>query len=697
MWPTLQQWWKNWYILIIALCLMILPVLLFTPEQHTRTQAASQSAQSNKAEIPANVVAAKSSPQPRTVQAQKSPQSSSNQPTTPPPPPQPQKTAQDVPAPTAPSQPPAAVNSQDAPHAAPRAQTTGQTQTISEATGGDAAAGRQVFRKCQACHSMEPGKNMLGPSLAGLLGRKAGSESGYNYSSAMKQANITWDAKTLDAYLADPQKSVPGNKMPFPGLKTDHDRADIIAFLAASTGAQAATPAPQTGAAQSPPPPTAQEPPRTPGPSVAYLPDARYTLRSGIAEGRMVYIGVGGSIDGKVNPVLTAAQGQVVQLTLINGEGAEHDIVFADQNARSPRVTGKGASTTIAFRAGNAGDFTYFCSVPGHKQAGMEGQFLVTPTPPAQTLVEADISREPTDLPGPIAKREPQTVRVDLLSVEVEGRLAEGTTFGYWTFNGRVPGPFIRVRVGDTIDIHLKNSADSAMIHSVDFHAATGPGGGAASLQVDPGQERSMTWKALVPGIYVYHCATPMVAEHIANGMYGLILVEPEAGLPRVDHEFYVMQGEIYTDEPYGTKGEATFSTDKLMNERPEYFVFNGAAAALKGAHKMNTKVGETVRIFFGVGGPNYTSAFHVIGGIFDKAYATGSFTAPPAPDVQTISVPPGGAATVELTMSVPGDFILVDHALVREERGLGGIIHVEGPPQPEIFKEGLEPRAATQ
>src|SRR5262245_56341202 len=230
---------------------------------------------------------------------------------------------------------------------------------------------------------MEPGKNMLGPSLAGLLGRKAGSESGYNYSSAMKQANITWDAKTLDAYLADPQKSVPGNKMPFPGLKTDHDRADIIAFLAASTGAQAAGPAPQTGAAQpaqSPPPPTTQEPPRTPGPSVAYLPDARYTLRSGIAEGRMVYIGVGGSIDGKVNPVLTAAQGQVVQLTLINGEGAEHDIVFADQNARSPRVTGKGASTTIAFRAGNAGDFTYFCSVPGHKQAGMEGQFLVTPT-----------------------------------------------------------------------------------------------------------------------------------------------------------------------------------------------------------------------------------------------------------------------------------------------------------------------------
>ena len=295
----------------------------------------------------------------------------------------------------------------------------------------------------------------------------------------------------------------------------------------------------------------------------------------------MVYLGVGGAIDGKVNPVLTAAEGQVVQLTLINGEGAEHDIVLPDQDARSPRVTGKGASTTIAFRAAKSGDFVYFCSVPGHRQAGMEGQFVVTPLPPAQTLVEADISREPTDLPPPIAKRDPKTVRVDLLAVEVEGRLAEGTTFGYWTFNGKVPGPFLRVRVGDTIDIHLKNSADSSMIHSVDFHAATGPGGGAAALQVDPGKEKSMTWKALVPGLYVYHCATPMVAEHIANGMYGLILVEPEGGLPKVDHEFYVMQGEIYTDQAFGQHGSQEFSVEKLLNERPEYFVFNGSVGAL--------------------------------------------------------------------------------------------------------------------
>jgi nitrite reductase (NO-forming) len=563
-------------------------------------------------------------------------------------------------------------------------------QTLA-ATAGDAAQGRQVFKKCQACHSIEPGKNMLGPSLAGVVGRKSGSETGYNYSQAMKQSNLVWDPATLDAYLADPQKEVPGNKMPFPGLKTPNDRNDVIAFLVVSgTGAQAAplppaAPALAPGAASSTGP-TAQAPQSSPAGNIDYLPDAKFTLRSGIAEGRMVYLGVGGEIDGKVNPVLTAAEGQVVQLTLINGEGAEHDIVFPDQDAKSPRVTGKGASTSIAFRATKSGDFIYFCSVPGHQLAGMQGQFLVTPKPPPQITVEADISREPTDLPSPIGKRDPQTVRVDLLSVEVEGRLAEATTFGYWTFNGKVPGPFIRVRVGDTIDIHLKNSADSSMIHSVDFHAATGPGGGSAVLQVDPGSERSMSWKALVPGIYVYHCATPMVAEHIANGMYGLILVEPEGGLPPVDHEFYVMQGELYTDAAFGQHGSQEFSFEKLMNERPEYFVFNGSVGALSKLHPLHSQVGETVRIFFGVGGPNFTSSFHVIGEIFDKVYALGGLTSAPLEGIQTVTVPPVGAVITEFKPSVPGNYTLVDHALTRAERGLVGILSVEGPANPEIY-----------
>jgi nitrite reductase (NO-forming) len=554
---------------------------------------------------------------------------------------------------------------------------------------GDAAAGRQVFKKCQACHSLEPGKTVLGPSLAGIVGRKSATDANFSYSPAMKQAALTWNPPTLDAYLAEPAKLVPGNRMPFPGLKTDHDRKDVIAFLAASAAPAAAPDAAKTAA---PSAPVAAAPQAKPAGDVAYLSDAKFTLRTGIAEGKMVFLGVGGGIDGKANPVLTAAEGQIVQLTLINGEGTEHDIVFPDQDAKSPRVNGKGASTTIVFRAAKSGDFLYFCSVPGHQLAGMQGQFLVTPIAAPQTLVEADISREPTDLPAPLGKRDPQTVRLDLFTVEQEGRLAEATTFGYWTFNGKVPGPFVRVRVGDTVDVHLKNSADSNMIHSVDFHAATGPGGGAAALQVDPGAEKSMTFKALIPGLYVYHCATPMVAEHIANGMYGLILVEPEAGLVPVDHEFYVMQGEIYTEAAFGQHGSQEFSVEKLLNERPEYFVFNGSVGAISKLHPLHAKVGETVRLFFGVGGPNFTSSFHVIGEIFDKVYNLGGLTNPPMEGIQTVTVAPGGAVITEFKLHVPGNYTIVDHALARVERGLAGLLIVEGAPNPEIYNGTVMP-----
>jgi nitrite reductase (NO-forming) len=559
------------------------------------------------------------------------------------------------------------------------------------AHGGDAQAGRQVYRKCQACHSLEPGKNTLGPSLAGIVGKQAAADPSYAYSPALKASGLTWDLPTLDRYLLDPQKTVPGNKMPFPGLKTENERRDVLAYLAGGAAPAAARPSAPAVAAQ------AQQQ-AAPGaaplarPPIDYVPDVRYTLRTGIAEGRMVFIGVGGEIDGQVNPALTAAEGQGVQVTLINGEGAEHDIVFPEQNARSPRMTGRGSSTTIAFRATRAGEFTYICSVPGHQLAGMQGQFLVTPRPPAQTVVEANISRQATDLPPPIGNRAPQTVRVDLVTVELEGRLAEGTTFGYWTFNGKVPGPFLRVRVGDTVEVRLKNADDSAMIHSVDFHAATGPGGGAAATQTDPGHEKTVTFKALVPGLYVYHCATPMVAHHIANGMYGLILVEPEGGLPPVDHEFYVMQGEIYTEAAFGQRGSQEFSVEKLLNERPEYFVFNGAVGALSKLHPMQAKVGETVRIFFGVGGPNYTSSFHVIGEIFDRVYNYADLQSPPARGIQTITVPAGGAAVVEFKLDVPGNYILVDHALSRAERGLLGILQAEGPPDPSIYGGDVTP-----
>ena len=298
----------------------------------------------------------------------------------------------------------------------------------------------------------------------------------------------------------------------------------------------------------------------------------------------------------------------------------------------------------------------------------------------------ADIVRDPTDLPAPLEIREPTTVRIDLEAVEVEGQLADGTTFTYWTFNGAVPGPFFRVRVGDTIEVHMKNSTTSTMNHSVDFHAVTGPGGGAVMTQTEPGKESTFTAKALNPGLFVYHCATPMVANHISNGMYGLILVEPEGGLPPVDREFYVMQGDIYTTGAFGEQGKQTTDITKLLNEDPEYIVFNGAVGSLTTQKPLKANVGETVRIFFGVGGPNLTSSFHVIGEIFDRVYDQASLTGTPLTDVQTTLVPPGGATMVEFGLEVPGRYILVDHALSRLQRGLAGYLIVEGPDAPDIF-----------
>ena len=324
---------------------------------------------------------------------------------------------------------------------------------------------------------------------------------------------------------------------------------------------------------------------------------------------------------------------------------------------------------------------TYLKGLP----AGAYGETSVADAPQAPTT-GVDIVRDPTDLPAPLEIREPQTVRVDLETIEVEGQLADGTTFTYWTFNGAVPGPFIRVRIGDTIEVHLKNSTTSTMNHSVDFHAVTGPGGGAVMTQTEPGKESTFTAKALNIGLFVYHCATPMVANHISNGMYGLILVEPEGGLPPIDREFYVMQGDIYTTGAFGDQGMQMTDVTKLLDEDPEYVVFNGAVGALTDQKPLKANVGETVRIFFGVGGPNLTSSFHVIGEIFDRVYDQASLTSAPLSDVQTTLVPPGGATMVEFGLEVPGRYILVDHALSRLQRGLAGFLIVEGPDAPEIF-----------
>lgn len=435
-----------------------------------------------------------------------------------------------------------------------------------------------------------------------------------------------------------------------------------------------------------------------------------YSLMSTMLDGQMAFVGVGGAIDGVKNPNLSANVGDTVQITITGGDAVEHDVAFPDFGAHSEHIAGKGSTSTFEFIPDKPGSFTYNCTLAGHKEAGMIGKFEVTGEALSNTTSSAapandhgvassgpvvvnnpattggDIVRDPTEIPVTIPVREPQTVRIDLETVEIEGQLADGTTYKYWTFNGKVPGPFYRVRVGDTIEVHLRNLTNSTMAHSVDFHAVTGPGGGATMTQTAPGEETTFTAKALNPGLYVYHCATPMVAEHIANGMYGLILVEPEEGLPPVDREFYVMQGEVYTNEAFGSTGLLTENVQALLNEDPEYLVFNGAVGALTTQKPLKAKVGETVRIYFGVGGPNFTSSFHVIGEIFDRVYDQASLTSPALTDVQTTLVPPGGATMVEFDLEVPGNFILVDHALARLQRGLAAYLVVEGPENPEII-----------
>lgn len=285
----------------------------------------------------------------------------------------------------------------------------------------------------------------------------------------------------------------------------------------------------------------------------------------------------------------------------------------------------------------------------------------------------------------PVGDRGPQLVKYELEVQEVVARLDDGVAYHFWTFDGTVPGPMLRVRQGDTVEITLKNPADSGVTHSIDLHAVMGPGGGAAVTQVMPGDEATFRFLAQHPGLYVYHCATPPVPTHIALGMYGMILVEPEGGLPPVDREFYVMQGDVYVSGERGEKGLHDIDMQKMLDEKADYVVFNGSVDALNGENALQAKTGETVRIFFGVGGPNLVSSFHVIGQVFDRVQPEGASEW--VTNVQTTLVPAGGATIVEFTPTVPGDYTLVDHSIGRTMKGATGTLHVEGPDNPDVFQ----------
>jgi nitrite reductase (NO-forming) len=304
--------------------------------------------------------------------------------------------------------------------------------------------------------------------------------------------------------------------------------------------------------------------------------------------------------------------------------------------------------------------------------------------PPVGPPINAVLTHAP-QVPPLDPRTTPAKVVVDLEVKEVVKQISEGVSYTFWTFGGEVPGKFIRVHQGDTVEFHLQNHPDNKMPHNIDLHAVTGPGGGAASTFTAPGHQTQFTFKALNPGLYVYHCATAPVPMHISNGMYGMILVEPPGGLPPVDREYYVMQGDFYTVGKYREKGLQPFDMQKGIEENPTYVVFNGSEGSLLGDKALTAKVGEKVRIYFGNGGPNLDANFHVIGEIFDRVYTEGGSRY--QENVQTTLVPPGGSSIVEFQVQVPGTYVLVDHAIFRAfNKGALGMLKVEGPEAKDLY-----------
>lgn len=434
--------------------------------------------------------------------------------------------------------------------------------------------------------------------------------------------------------------------------------------------------------------------------------DREFTL-----ETRMTgYVGATGPIAGERNPTLRVSKGDNVKIILVNAEPMAHDLVLDGHKVKSQQVIKVGEKTEITFVAQQSD--AYYCSIPGHRQLGMEGQLVVggasgehsitdeavaahqpmamaKPIIPVKPVTDDEIGADAGAVPPAITRKEAQTVSYKITAKEVTAQIEDGTTFDYWCYDGQVPGPMLRARVGDTVEVTLFNDAASKMVHSIDFHAATGPGGGATLLQVPPGQDKTLRFKTLNPGLYVYHCATPHIPTHLSRGMYGMILVEPEKGLPKVDREYYVMQGDFYTTQKPRTRCHQDQDDERLFDERPTYVCMNGRVGSLTGARTMSSKVGETVRVYFGVGGPNLTSSFHIIGEIFDRVYRDADLISPPGLNIQTVLVPTGGATVIEMKTEAPGTLLFVDHSLTRLDKGNVGLLKVDGDPQPDIISSG--------
>ncbi|OBI99444.1 copper oxidase [Mycobacterium alsense] len=390
-----------------------------------------------------------------------------------------------------------------------------------------------------------------------------------------------------------------------------------------------------------------------------------------------------------VPDTVEVAAGDRLLITLANSGTDQHDLVLSNGTRTGRLAPGE----TAVLDAGVIGtSLDGWCAVAGHRQMGMTFTVRVTGTPPPATdskhgghhdpaggvlIPPADIARSLGANPGPgFAPRDaslpPATAdhRITLPVTEIEREVSPGISQRLWTFGGTAPGPTLRGGVGDVFEITLVN--DGTTGHSIDFHAgALAPDEPMRTIQ--PGERLVYRFTATRAGIWLYHCSTMPMSLHIANGMFGAVIIDPP-GLPRVDREYVVVQSEMYLGTP---GGEA--DADKVAADRPDLVVFNGYARQYDHA-PLTARVGERVRIWVLAAGPNRGTSFHVVGGQFDTVWAEGDYRLRMgAGGAQTLGLFAAQGGFVELAFGQPGRYPFVSHAMVDAERGAHGIIEVAG------------------
>lgn len=391
---------------------------------------------------------------------------------------------------------------------------------------------------------------------------------------------------------------------------------------------------------------------------------------------------------------LNVAKAGRYTIKLVNDGSLFHDVTFPN-NVTIAANRGETKSLDVDIPAAG---LTFICSVPGHAESGMKGGITIgesvaaTPAsaatddhggPAPQANVQADPNAPPYtlfDAAAPVALKG-ATHDIDLVIEEKRMTVAPGFVQEVWTFGGTVPGPVIRVKVGDTIRIHLKNPATSKVSHSIDFHASQ-VAWNDEMTSIDPGEEKLYEWKAEYAGVWMYHCGTPPALHHIANGMYGMVIVEPPGGLPAVDKEFALVQSEWYL----GPQGQpVSLEKAALAAPAPDYVVFNGVANQYKD-HPLTVATGERIRMFVLNAGPSIDSSFHVVGTIFDTVIKEGVSLTRDNPGrfgAQAVDLSPSQGAIIEFTTAEDGLYPIVTHAFNFVGRGALGLIQAgDGDPK---------------